>query len=90
MDIVSGKRFYAHNGGDPGAEEPLCLYWYEFKPGSQPEWNRHVLSQGKGIGAGLSIPVVDIDKDGDLDIVVTGKFGGPVLFENITGSVSDK
>jgi hypothetical protein len=26
--------------------------------------------------------VVDLDSDGDLDIVVTGKWGGPVWFES--------
>ncbi|NQT53876.1 VCBS repeat-containing protein, partial [bacterium] len=36
----------------------------------------------KGIGSGISIPVVDLDGDGDLDVVVTGKYGGPVWFEN--------
>jgi hypothetical protein len=29
---------------------------------------------------------VDIDGDGDLDVVVTGKWGGPVLFENTSKS----
>lgn len=82
LDLVTGKRFYAHNGGDPGANEPLGLYWYELTRGNPPTWKKHVISYDEGIAAGLSIPVVDIDGDGDLDIVVTGKFGGPVLFEN--------
>ncbi len=82
LDLVAGKRFYAHNGGDPGAEEPLCLYWYELtrKPGVK--WTRHVISYDRGIGSALDIPVVDMDGDGDLDIVVTGKWAGPILFEN--------
>jgi hypothetical protein len=37
---------------------------------------------GEGIGSGMNIPVVDLDSNGDLDIVVTGKWGGPVWFEN--------
>jgi hypothetical protein len=90
LDLVTGKRFYAHDGGDPDAEAPLCLYWYEFKREAAPKWIKHVISYGKGIGAGLNIPVVDLDGDGDLDIVVTGKWGGPVYFENITGKITSK
>ncbi len=81
-DLVTGKRFRAHNGHDPEGDEPPGLYWYELSRGPEPVWTRHVISFGEGIGAGLNIPVVDIDNDGDLDIVVTGKWGGPVLFEN--------
>jgi hypothetical protein len=29
---------------------------------------------------------VDIDSDGDVDLVTTGKWGGPVIFENMTKS----
>jgi len=83
LDLVIGKRMFAHNGGDPGANDPLCLYWYELDRGATPKWTRHVISFKEGIGAGLSIPLVDLDGDGDLDIVVTGKFGGPVIFENL-------
>ncbi|HPP54300.1 MAG TPA: FG-GAP-like repeat-containing protein, partial [Thermoguttaceae bacterium] len=84
LDLATGKRFFAHNGGDPGALEPLCVYWYELKreKGKEPEWVRHAISVGQGIGSGMNIPVVDLDGDGDLDVVVTGKWGGPVWFEN--------
>ena len=27
--------------------------------------------------------VIDLDQDGDLDVVVTGKWGGPAWFENL-------
>jgi len=82
MDLVTGKRFMAHNGKDPGANEPLGVYWYELRRAPNATWKKHVISFGEGIGAGLSLPVADIDADGDLDVVVTGKWGGPVWFEN--------
>ena len=81
-DLVTGKRFMAHNGGDPGEYEPLGVYWYELKRGPEPKWIKHVVSYNEGIGSGLNVVVVDLDGDGDLDIVVTGKWGGPVWFEN--------
>jgi hypothetical protein len=36
-DLVTGKRYFAHNGEDPGAYEPSVLNWYEFRPGPQPD-----------------------------------------------------
>jgi len=81
-ELVTGKRFMAHNGSDPDEDKPPCIYIYDLKRGSEPVWTRHVVSQDEGIGAGLSIPVADMDGDGDLDFVVTGKWGGPVWFEN--------
>ena len=82
LDLVTGKRFMAHNGHDPDAYGPLGVYWYELVRGRKARWIKHVISYDRGIGSGLNLPVVDLDGDGDLDVVVTGKFGGPVWFEN--------
>jgi hypothetical protein len=85
LDLVAGKRFMAHNGSDPDETGKLCVYWYELQKGTEPKWIRHTVSYDEGIGSGLSVWVIDMDKDGDLDIVTTGKWGGPVLFENTRG-----
>ena len=83
-ELVTGKRLYAHNGRDEGGREPLGLYWYEYvDTGKKWEWVRHLIHYGGRVGGGMQIPVVDIDGDRDLDIVVAGK-GGVFLFENLT------
>jgi hypothetical protein len=91
-DFVTGKRFMAHNGSDPGEREPLGVYWYESRPSTSSgqgsgargvDWIRHVIEYGGRIGGGMQIPAVDLDKDGDIDLVVGGKSGLFVL-ENLT------
>ena len=80
--IITGKRFMAHNGHDPGEREPLGLFWYEWLAGSK-QWARHVIEYGGRTGSGMQIAVADYDKDGDLDFAVAGK-SGLFLFENQT------
>jgi hypothetical protein len=47
-----------------------------------------VISRNEGVGAGLNIVAVDVTGSGRLDIVTTGKFGGPAWFEN-QGAIGD-
>ncbi len=84
-DLITGKRYMAHDGNDPGEREPLGVYWYEYRPDGKGGvvWSKHVVDYGGRAGGGMHIPVVDIDKDGDLDFVVAGK-SGLYLFENRT------
>ncbi len=85
-DILTGKRYMAHDGHDPGEREPLGIYWYEYRrseDGKTVEWSRHVIDFSSRAGAGMDIPVADLDGDGDLDFAVGGK-SGLYLFENLT------
>ena len=83
-EIITGKRFMAHDGDDRGAFEPPGVYWYKLqRDGGTVTWKKHVLTYDEGIGAGMNIVIVDLNGNGRLDIVTTGKYGGPVWFENV-------
>lgn len=79
-DFVTGKRYYAHNGHDPGAEEPAVLYWFEYRPAKQPSWVPHQIDDNSG--AGLNFVVRDINNDKLIDIVIANK-KGVYVFEQV-------
>ncbi len=79
-ELVTGKRYHAHNGHDPGGNEPCCVYYYDLDITAK-KWTRHVLHEGGTVGFGINTMTVDIDADGDLDVVAPGK-SGLYLFEN--------
>ncbi len=80
LDIVTGKRYFAHEG-DPGAYEPLGIYWYRWSP-QEGHFIKHVIDYGTKAGGGIQIVAVDIDGDGDIDLVAPGK-SGLFLFEQV-------
>lgn len=80
-ELVTGKRFRAHNGHDPGGNDPKCVYYYTFDKAAK-KFNRHVISEGDTVGFGINTMVIDIDGDGDLDVVCPGK-SGLYLMENL-------
>ncbi len=80
-EIVTGKRYYAHNGKDPGAEDPKCVYAYDYDRAAKT-WTRHTLSEGGQVGFGIFTNVADFDGDGDLDVLCPGK-SGLYLIENL-------
>ncbi|MFT3934295.1 MAG: VCBS repeat-containing protein [Chitinophagaceae bacterium] len=72
-DLVTGKRYFAHNGKDPGGMDAAVLYWFEYKPGDTPVWVPHLIDENSGVG--LQVLVQDINKDGLVDIIVANKKG---------------
>lgn len=80
-ELVTGKRYHAHNGHDPGGEDAVCVYYYQFNR-SDRTWTRHVLHEGGRVGFGINTAAADMDGDGDIDIVCPGK-SGLYLLENL-------
>jgi hypothetical protein len=81
-DLVTGKRYYAHNGADPGAEEPVMMYWYELrKQQGGPEFIAHEIVAGRDTGVGTQFQVTDMNGDNRPDIVLSNKKGVNVLLQ---------
>jgi hypothetical protein len=79
-ELITGKRYYAHCGTDPGADDPLetCIF----------KWTGEVFVKqtlasgppGEGCGVGIHFAVGDLTGDGRPDIVAPGKDGLYVFF----------
>ena len=72
-DLVTGKRYFAHNGKDPGGMEMPCLYYYTWNAKSK-QFTRHTIDEGH-VGVGLQVVAEDLNGDGKTDIAVAGKSG---------------
>jgi len=87
-ELISGKRWRGHGDDDPGSFDPLGIYYYKFDR-AKKEWDKHIITHDEHIGTGMQLCVVDIDNDGDLDIVAPGK-SGLYLLKNKTKDVPAK
>lgn len=79
-EVIAGKRYMGHDGLDPGEYDPLVIHRYVFD-GKARTWRRFAVSWGGGVGFGLDPEAVDIDADGDIDLVCPGR-SGLYLLEN--------
>jgi streptogramin lyase len=82
-DLVTGKRFFAHNGSDPGGKDPVKMYWYEVqkRKGAGPKFVGHEIKAGLGTGVGTQFLVTDVNGDGLADIALSNKKGVNVLLQ---------
>jgi len=93
-DMVTGKRLFAHHGRDVSCYDPLFAFWYKIRDG---KFERHILSfnhipwyptetnvnpaPNYAIAVGMKLNIADMNKDGRNDIIVAGK-GGLYVFYN--------
>ncbi len=73
-DFVTGKRWWAHGGNDPGGDQPAVFYWFRLtRKDGRPHWTPHLFDRDSG--PGTQFEVVDVDQDGHLDVVASNKKG---------------
>lgn len=76
-ELLTGKRYRAHNGRDPGADDGLQIVYYEMDDlASGPK----IINRGEA-GIGLVIRTADLNGDNKLDVVVAGKDGTQILWQ---------
>ena len=75
LDIVTGKCYYAHNGKDPGGEDPAVLYWFKTVRHSDGSAELIPYKIDDDSGVGRQISTRDLNNDGKMDIVVGNKKG---------------
>lgn len=81
-ELVTGHRYRAHCGNDPGENDPIGIYYYKI---GKDKFEKNVIDYGTVPGAsgtGIHFAVADINGDGLPDIVAPGK-DGLYIFENL-------
>ena len=76
-ELITGKRYYGHNGRDPGGNGMPCLYYYDWDPKTK-QFSRQTIEEGH-VGCGLQIVTEDLNGDMKADLAVAGKSGTYLL-----------
>jgi hypothetical protein len=89
MDIVTGKRFWAHghNGADPGSDDPAVLYWFKLvrHANGGVEFVPHLIDTNSGVGTQVVVGNIAGSKYPD---IVVGNKKGTFVFINEAKKVS--
>ncbi|MDF1858706.1 MAG: FG-GAP-like repeat-containing protein [Verrucomicrobiales bacterium] len=73
-DFVTGKRYFAHQGRDPGGLQEAVLYWFRnTEKDGAIDWVPHLVDHDSGVG--VEVKVTDLDGDQKPDIVTSSKKG---------------
>lgn len=92
QDFVTGKRYFAHQGKDPGGLQEPVLYWFRNteNPDGGIEFVPHLVHRDSGVGT--EITVTDLNGDGRPDIVSGNKKGLTIHLQqkNATAAAAGK
>ncbi len=79
-ELITGKRFRAHCGSDPGEFDDLGIYYFKW---TGDGFAKQVIAYGPpgvGKGCGIHFALADLRGTGRLDIVAPGKDGLDVFY----------
>lgn len=82
LELITGKRYFAHSGHDPGAHDPIGIYYFKINGGQFERVTIDYGKPGEASGAGIFFWVEDLNGNGWKDIVAPGK-DGLYLFRNL-------
>ena len=88
-DIVTGKRYWAHNGHDPDERGHRVIYWYQTKRDGKGgvDFVPHLVDAESGVG--VDVQVGDVNGDTLPDIVVGNKAGVYILTQERKDTTAD-
>ncbi len=88
-DLITGKRYFSHQGHGPGGLDPAVVYWYQLVRNgkNKPYWIRHEIDNNSGVG--IQFEAEDINQDGLLDFAIGNK-NGVFYFEQVKGEATKK
>jgi hypothetical protein len=93
-ELITGKRARTHvappPNGDLGCKESGCLYYYDWDKAAKKFTRHTIASPDEDIGIGMQIAVADLNADGRPDILVSGKTGTWILWNQGKGSATPK
>ena len=79
-ELVTGTRYRAHCGGDPGWNDDVGIYYFKFNGES---FSKQIIEHGpagEATGCGIYFETADLTGNGLLDIVAPGKDGLYVFY----------
>ena len=88
-DIVTGKRFWAHAGGDTGSQQLPVLYWFRtIRSPSGLNFEPWLIDERSGVGTQLVVG--DISGNGLPDIVMGSKMGTYVMLHEARQATAEQ
>lgn len=75
LELITGKRYWAHCGNDPGETDPIGIYYFKINKGAFERITIDFGPKEDASGTGIYFWVADLNGNGWKDIVAPGKDG---------------